>query len=225
MSETKGKRPNQGQYQKDIRGWHKTRRGGGGTRLALEIVSKLNNYESNLVNWKGQCLSICPCQTSRQMCRPHRLFSGPSRLICESSLQSRINTGTSPFRNWQQLCLCPSLLPFNEETRKDERPSRNNSLKTRLESLWLINSQLNWSLPAGCWCVGGEGFRVDIPDRRNASRQWRWHRIVTVHDRVTIRVLHRFHRHDDGGFAGNPSTFGGWSLARSYSRVRLHVGD
>lgn len=42
---------------------------------------------------------------------------------------------------------------------------------------------------------GRKRFRVNVSRRRYPPGQWRWCRIVTVHDGVAVVILHRFHRH------------------------------
>lgn len=50
-------------------------------------------------------------------------------------------------------------------------------------------------LPAGMVRLVGKGFGINVAHRRHATRQWRRHRIISIHYSITIGVLHRFHSH------------------------------
>lgn len=50
-------------------------------------------------------------------------------------------------------------------------------------------------LPAGMVRLVGKGLGVDISHGGHSAGQGRRHRIVAIHDGITIGVLHRFHSH------------------------------
>lgn len=50
-------------------------------------------------------------------------------------------------------------------------------------------------LPAGMVRLVGKGLSVDISHGWHSAGQGRRHRIVAIHDGITIGVLHRFHSH------------------------------
>lgn len=41
----------------------------------------------------------------------------------------------------------------------------------------------------------GKGFGINVAHLRYTTRQWRRYRIISIHNGITIGVLHRFHSH------------------------------
>lgn len=41
----------------------------------------------------------------------------------------------------------------------------------------------------------GKGFGINVAHLRHTSRQWRRYRVISIHNGITIGVLHRFHSH------------------------------
>lgn len=64
----------------------------------------------------------------------------------------------------------------------------------------------------GCVRIGRKRFRINVAHRRHATRQRRRHRIVAVHDGVTVAVLHRLHRHRAVAAAAAAGAGGGGRL-------------